>query len=215
MEILGTMWFGIILLVIFAIGLASILLWVVKQVVKLFKPQAIRQDGSSAPATFIRVGHGRVLTNINDLPQYKGRVGLFGLPVYKDVIVPDKHNYATVVYMDTPVKQWVYDVMASWKGFCNGIKKGGEFKTAFVILFFPVMIAFTGVSILKILIGMAVIFILLYLWYIPSGMTMTRRSAELSKNVTPEQWDKIYLDVLLSKEREDEMVRAFRRSGHW
>jgi len=209
MEMIEAKWFVLTLVVIFAIGLASILLWIMKQAAKLFVPKAIPQDSSSAPATFIRVGHEGVLTNINDLPQYKGRVGLFWLPVYADVIVPDKHNYATVVYMDNPVKQWVYDWMSSWKGAADTKENPHGTLSLVVFLVIPFLFnKFLGMAIL----GSA---ILLFLFGAPSGKRAVRRMAENAKDFTPNDWRKIYKDIAESKEREDEMVRAFRRSGHW
>lgn len=196
---------GIVIFVVCAIGVVSIASWVVKAVTKLFKAKSQKK--------YIRVGHERKLTCYDNVPQYKGRTWLGGLPVYADVVMPDKHNYATIIYMDHWFKQYVYDVMVSWRGVCDGIKEDGWLKTSLMLLFFPVMLAFGGVSIIKIVIGIAILIAILYLWYIPSGMPMIRRSAENAKDFTPDTWRKIYKEVAESQEREDEMVRALRRSG--
>lgn len=202
---------GIVLLAVFAIGAASILLWVARQLANLssrfVKPSVVRKT------RYLKIGHMRTLTPYDQVPQYKGDTWFFGLPCYKDVIVPDKHNYATVVYMDHPVKQWVYDVIANWKESCNAAKEEGKFKTTLAILFFPGLLLASGASPYVILIAMAVIFAVMYLWMGPTGMPMTRRSAENAKDFTPDTWRKIYKDVAESQEREDEMVRAIRRSG--
>lgn len=202
---------GIVILVVCAVGVASVLTWAAKQVAKLSvrfaKPSGVRQT------KYVKIGHSKTLTPYDQVPQYKGEISLFGLPRYRDVIVPDKHNYATVVYMDHPVKQWVYDVMAGWKELCGTAKMEGAFKTILAMLLLPVLLLALGATVQVMLIAIAVIFAVLYLWYIPSGMPMTRRSAENAKDFTPDTWRKIYKEVAESQEREDEMVRAIRRSG--
>ncbi|MDP2779601.1 hypothetical protein [Devosia sp.] len=197
---------GIVLLVVFAIGAATILVWVAKQVASAYRRFVAHQPMTAVTKKqrFVRVGHGKVLTNLNDLPQYKGETGLFGLPRYRDVIVPNKHNYAAVVYMDHPVKQYFYDLMGSWKE--------ATADSRFLLVWFC-MIA--GTSIINPVFGLLVAIFLLWFvfWMWPSTSRMERRSAENAKNFTPDDWRQIYREAAESKEREDELVRALRRSG--
>lgn len=196
---------GIVLLVVFAIGLASVLSYFVKLATRGRK--GATQGAQIVQAKYVRVGHGNVLTNLNDLPQYKGETGLFGLPRYRDVIVPNKHNYATVVYMDHPVKQYVYDVMAGWKAVSTS--KDNPYGL-FALIAFP-----TILLLLKPIVGMILLAIVMWLFLVtsPSGRRAVRCSAENAKDFTPETWRGIYRDVAESIEREDELVRAIRRSG--
>jgi len=198
---------GIVLLVVFVIGLASVLRYFAKLSARFLGRNGTTQSASIAQAKFVRVGHGNVLTNLNDLPQYKGETGIFGLPRYRDVIVPNKHNYATVVYMDHPVKQWVYDCMASWKaGFHDKENPSALFWT---LCFLAVPFLFSK----ALGIAIVVVAVLLFIFSAPSGNRAVRRMAENAKNFTPDDWRKIYKEVAESQEREDEMVRAIRRSG--
>jgi hypothetical protein len=196
---------GIVLLVVFAIGAASVLFWVAKQAARAYRSFYVKEASQVAKKPkYLRVGHLRTLTNYDDLPQYKGDTGLFGLPRYRDVVVPDKHNYKTVVYMDHPVKQYVYDVMASWKG----VSSDNRFWPFWIFLI-------VGAYFFKPIIGfLAAIFLFWFMfWMSPSGDRAVRRMAENAKDFTPDTWRGIYRDVAESIEREDEMVRALRRSG--
>lgn len=193
----------IVVLVVCAIGAASILSWVFKQTAKLLKPYA--------PGTMLRVGRSeedldKKLTKWEDLPHYKGRTWLGGLPVLADVICPDKHDYSTVSYMDHWFKQYIYDVMTSFAG-------GLDAKGIAYHLVIPVALIMAGFSAVNVLTITGLIFAWLYLWFSPSATRAARRSAERSKNLKPNDWRKIYQEVAESKEREDELVRALRRSG--
>jgi hypothetical protein len=201
---------GIVLLVVFAIGAASVLFWTVKQVGKAYRNFFVKDTAATVTGKkpkFLKIGHGRVLTNYDDLPHYKGRVGLFGLPVYEDVIVPDKHDYKTVVYMDNWFKQYVYDLMASWKaGFEN---KDNPYGALSVVVFLAAPFLFNKALGIVILAGV----VLLFLFLAPSGNQAVRRMAENAKNFTPETWRQIYMDVVKDMEFEDSIARAIRKSG--
>ena len=203
---------GIFILVVCAIGVYSVSRWVFDQLVKLNQRYLVNQPGQHQKPKmqkFIRIGHGRKLVCYDDLPdanKYSGRTWLGGLPVRADVIVPSKYNYATVVYMDHWFKQWVYDVMLTFPTFADS-------KWIAYQLFFPMMFIIAGFSAVKVLPVTVVIYAYLLLWYLPSGMPMERRSAENAKNLTPDDWRKIYNEVAESREREDGIVRAIRRSG--
>ena len=203
---------GIFILVVCAIGVYSVSRWVFDQLVKLNQRYLVNQPGQQQKPKkqkFIRIGHERKLVCYDDLPdanKYSGRTWLGGLPVRADVIVPSKYNYATVVYMDHWFKQWVYDVMLTFPTFADS-------KWIAYQLFFPMMFIIAGFSAVKVLPVTVVIYAYLLLWYLPSGMPMERRSAENAKNLTPDDWRKIYNEVAESREREDGIVRAIRRSG--
>jgi len=198
---------GIVLLVVFAIGAALVLFWTVKQVGKAYRYFFVKDTAATVTGKkpkFLKIGHGRVLTNYDDLPHYKGRVGLFGLPVYEDVIVPDKHDYKTVVYMDNWFKQYVYDLMGSWKEAIS--------DSRFLIVWICII---AGAYIIKPILGLLVTIFLLWFvfWMWPSTSRMERRSAENAKNFTPETWRQIYMDVVKDMEFEDSIARAIRKSG--
>jgi len=198
---------GIVLLVVFAIGAALVLFWTVKQVGKAYRYFFVKDTAATVTGKkpkFLKIGHGRVLTNINDLPMYKGRIGLFGLPVYEDVIVPDKHDYKTVVYMDNWFKQYVYDLMGSWKEAIS--------DSRFLIVWICII---AGAYIIKPILGLLVTIFLLWFvfWMWPSTSRMERRSAENAKNFTPETWGQIYMDVVKDMEFEGSIARAIRKSG--
>lgn len=213
---------GIVLLVVFAIGAASVLFWVAKKVARAYRHFFVvnEEQGATAKVRYLRVGRtslkekdGIELTSWEYLPKYKGAAGWFGLPCYQDVIVPKKYNYATVVYMDSPVKQYIYDVMANWKDSSKTSREEGVFKTALGILIIPVLLAAFGVSPLIIMAVMAAIFAVLYLWIGPSGMKTKRWIVEGTRNMTADDIRQVGRELAESREREDEMVRALRRSG--
>jgi len=187
---------GVIVLVVCAIGAVSVLSWAFEQAAKLFKPYG--------PGTLLRGGRSeeyldKKLSQWEDIPHYSGRTWLFGLlPHYDDIKAADKHNYATVVYMDHPVKQYIHDVML-----CS--------TSSLPLLVFPLVLVWINpVGVLAIT---GVVLVWLHFWWLPSTERASRRSAEMSRNLKPGDWRKIYQEVAESKEREDELVRALRRSG--
>ena len=208
---------GIVILVICAVGVYSVLRWVFSQASALSSKHLVKQPGQQPKKQkFIRVGHERKLVCYDDLPEankYKGRTWLGGLPVFADVVVPCKKDYATIIYMDHWFKQYAYDVMCIWKSTCDGFSKEGVGKSWFYALFFPIMFIIAGFSFIKVLIVTSVIFVGLYLWYLPSGMPMERRSGELAKNLTFADWQKIDLDVAKDLAEEERLVSAIRRAG--
>jgi len=105
---------GIVILVICAIGVYSVSRWAFTQLVKLNQRYLVKQPEAAPKKRFIRIGHERKLVCFDDLPEenkYKGRTWLGGLPVYADIVMPDKHDYSTIIYMDHWFKQYVHDVM--------------------------------------------------------------------------------------------------------
>ena len=105
---------GIVILVIRAIGVYSVSRWAFTQLVKLNQRYLVKQPEAAPKKRFIRIGHERKLVCFDDLPEenkYKGRTWLGGLPVYADIVMPDKHDYSTIIYMDHWFKQYVHDVM--------------------------------------------------------------------------------------------------------
>lgn len=201
---------GIAVLVVCAIGAVSMLSWLLKQTAKLFKPYDNR--------TLLRVGRSeeyfdKKLTKFSDLPHYRGETGMFGLPRYRDVMVPNKHNYATVVYMNHPVKQYVYDLMATWKKLINP-SRDNKYGLLAIIAFLSLPFLYNkwlGVNIL-------VAFAMLVLILGPRGKRAVRCSAENAKDFTSDTWREIYRDVAASIERDDEIGRTYGKSGalkHW
>jgi hypothetical protein len=205
---------GIVILFFCAVGAASVLIWIARQFGKLNQRFLVKQPTESAKPKepkepkFIRIGHARKLVSFDDLPdanKYNGLTWLGGLPVPADVVVPDKHNYATVVYMDHWFKQYVYDVMIDFSGKWNleGVVYRLLALTALLVAFNPVVVlAFTGLF-----------YVWAILWFSPATYRAVRRSAENAKCFTPDTWREIYKEVAESQEREDELVRALRRSG--
>jgi hypothetical protein len=187
---------GILILLVFAIGVGTIIYYVGKGAVGLYRK-----------AFGLQKGVDTMQTNSFAAQDGSGETGWFGLPKYRDVIVPEKHHYATVVYMDSPVKQYFYDLMAGWK-------RIGDSRERWVLLVVPVF--FGGcLSLIHPFWGLLVgIFTLWFVfWMTPAAMRATRGSAEMSKNLTADDWRQVYRELDKSREREDEMTRAFRRSG--
>lgn len=204
---------GILILVVFAIGAYSILRWVFRQASSLFSGYLVKQPGQQQKPKkqkFIRIGHARKLVCFDDLPEankYKGRTWFGGLPVYADIVAPDKHDYSTIIYMNHWFKQYVHDVML-----CHPTTKE-HWKNFAYFLIFPALFIVAGFSFIKVLIVTSVFFAWLFLWYLPSGMPMVRRAGENAKDFTPETWAKIYDDVSKSMSEEDRLVSALRRAG--
>lgn len=205
---------GILILFVMAIGLATMILYARDMAVSLHHkafglPKVIKGERNNCVATQGKVRKiylDEKELNWNSLPKYNGDTGRFGLAKYKDVIVPVKHCYATVVYMDTAVKQYFYDLMAGWKFL---IEDGG-IKLGLSLLFFfasGAMVSFVWV------LSIMIITLWFLLWASPSAMRATRHMAERSKTLTPEDWRDIYDEVGKSQARIDEMTTAFRRSG--
>ena len=221
---------GILILFILAVGAFVIAKFLIQWLFKLTRKSSDQTTDYTAALTgqkavaaqdkvrTVRVGrHNRTTfaqedTPWDDLPKYKGETGWFGMPAYRDVVVPDKHNYATVFYMDGWFRQYVYDLMAGWKD----LVKEDSFKFFSAVLFFVFALG-------AIRTALGAIVILLFLWFIlwglAAGVRASRRSAERFRHFTPDTWRQVYRDVQASQDRVDEMTRAFRRSGivrrHW
>lgn len=160
----------------------------------------------------VRVGrHSRTTfaqedTPWDDLPKYKGETGIFGLPKYKDVVITDKHNYATVFYMDGWLRQYVYDLMSGWKDLVS--KDAFKLLASFLFFVFCFGIIKLALCAMFILLGLWFVF-----WGLASGVRSERRSAERFRHFTPDDWREVYDEVRESQDRVDEMTRAFQRSG--
>jgi len=207
---------GIVMLGVCAIGAMSVLSWIYREMVKLHRSQwgalplanLFKPNGTG---TLLKVSRteemwGEKLTRWEDLPQYKGRTMHFGLPHYRDAKVPDKHNYATVEYMDHPIKQYVYDVMTNFSG-------GLDAKGIAYQLFFPVMFILAGAPVVTVLVLSCLFYAWSLLWLTPAANRASRRSAERCRNLKPNDWRKIYQEIAEEKAQEDMLVRALRRSG--
>ncbi|MHB0927026.1 MAG: hypothetical protein ACYC1F_11055 [Gallionellaceae bacterium] len=133
-------------------------------------------------------------------------IRLFGLPKYRDVIVPSKYNVKTVVEFDNPVAQYVYDLMAGFKH----VTEDGGFKLGLSFVFFAALGAMVS------FVWMLVIAVIA-LWFLflasPSAMRAERRRAKRFKDCTAEDWHKTHLWAMKSELRQQEMASAIRRSG--
>ena len=131
---------------------------------------------------------------------------LHGLPKYRDVIVPSKYDFKTVVEFDNPVTQYVYDLMAGFKH----VTEDGGIKPGLSFAFFAALGAM--VSVVWVLV-IAVITLWFLLWASPSAMRAARWRAKTFKNCTAEDWHKTHLWAMKSELCQQEMVSAIRRSG--
>ena len=131
---------------------------------------------------------------------------LFGLPKYRDVIVPSKYDFKTVVEFDNPVAQYVYDLMA---GFQHVTEDGG-FKLGLSFVFFAALGAMVSFVWMLVITVIALCFLLLAS---PSAMRAERRRAKRFKDCTAEDWHKTHLWAMKSELRQQEMASAIRRSG--
>lgn len=202
---------GIVILGICAIGIYSILRWVFTQVSALSSTHLVKQPGQQQkPKKFIRIGHQRKLVCFDDLPEankYKGRTWLGGLPVRADIVMPDKHDYSTIIYMDHWFKQYVHDVML-------GLPVTKEhWKNLAYWLFVPVTLILVGVNPIAVSAFAILFFAWDILWLTPKACHAIRCMGETAKNFTPETWAKIYDNVIKELAEEEKLVSAMRRSG--
>jgi len=133
-------------------------------------------------------------------------IRLLCLPKYRDVIVPSKYDFKTVVEFDNPVAQYVYDVMAGFKH----VTEDGGIKLGLSIVFFAAlgaMVSFVWVSVI------AVITLWFLLWASPAAMRAERRRAKRFEGCTADDWHKTHLWAMKSDLRQQEMTSAIRRSG--
>jgi len=193
---------GIVILVVCAIGIYSVLCWVLTQATALSSKYLVKQPSQQPmKQKFIRIGHERKLVCYDDLPEankYKGRTWLGGLPVYADIVRPDKHDYSTIIYMDHLFKQYVHDVMLS-------------LKDSLPLLIFPLMLVWINPVAVLAISGLVLVW--LHLWWFPSIDRGTRCMGENAKNFTPGTWAKIYDDVAKDLAEEERLVSAIRRAG--
>lgn len=131
---------------------------------------------------------------------------LLGLSKFRDVIVPSKYDFKTVVEFDNPVAQYVYDLMAGFKH----VTEDGGIKLGLSFVFFAAlgaMVSFVWVLII------AVVTLWFFLWASPAAMRAERRRAKRFKDCTAEDWHKTHLWAMESELRQQEMASAIRRSG--
>ena len=192
---------GIVILVICAIGVYSVSRWAFTQLVKLNQRYLVKQPEAAPKKRFIRIGHERKLVCFDDLPEenkYKGRTWLGGLPVYADIVMPDKHDYSTIIYMDHWFKQYVHDVMLG-------------LTSSLPLLVFPLMLVWSNPVAVLTISGLVLAW--LHLSFFPSNERGERCMGENAKNFTPETWAKIYDDVAKDLAEEERLVSAIRRAG--
>lgn len=181
---------GIAVLVVCAIGMCSIASWFFTAMRKWLAPY-------NNTTRLIKIGHLRTPTPYSHVPQYKGEAVLFGFPSYRDVIVPDKHNYATVVYMDHPVRQYVYDLMVTWKKLINP-SRDNKYGLLAILAFLVLPFLFNKWLGVVVLFAFALLILILG----PSGKRAVRCSAENAKDFSTETWREIYREVAESIDRE-------------
>lgn len=173
--------------------------------VEAISTPTIRAQEKGKVRKVFRDGHE---LNWDTVPKYNGATGWFGLAKYRDVVEPDKHNYATVAYMDTAVKQYFYDVMAGWKGTGEHFQKMGRVKAWASILMWPIALAICGMNLVALSVIVTLLVLLTVFLFTPKGIRAGRWSAENFKNLTPADWREVYREVAESQSRVDEMRRA-------
>ena len=131
---------------------------------------------------------------------------LLGLPKYRDVIVPSKYDFKTVVEFDNPVTQYVYDLMAGFKH----VTEDGGIKLGLSFVFFATLGAMASFA-WPLLIAVVTLWFLL--WASPAAMRAARWRAKTFKDCTAEDWHKTHLWAMKSELRQQEMASAIRRSG--
>ena len=133
-------------------------------------------------------------------------IRLLGLPKYRDVIVPSKYDFKTVVEFDNPVAQYVYDVIAGFKH----VAEDGGIKLGLSVVFFAAlgaMVSFVWALII------AVVTLWFLLWASPAAMRAARWRAKTFKGCTADDWHKTHQWAMKSELRQQEMASAIRRSG--
>lgn len=163
------------------------------------------------------------LTPWEDLPQYNGAVDRFGFAKYSEVVVPNNRYYPSVCYMDTPLKQYVYDLMAAHKDNVQLWNDMGWIKAWGGFLFFPG--AFTLMAwgkpyiVLTIWSLFALFWVSAIFYFGPAGMRAARWSAECSRRLTPADWLEVDLHVMDEMAQKDKVRRAYLRGrmsgGRW
>lgn len=133
-------------------------------------------------------------------------IRLLGLPKYRDVIVPSKYDFKTVVEFDNPVAQYAYDLMAGLKH----VTEDGGIKLGLSFAFFVALGAMMSVVWVLVI---AVITLWFLLWASPSAMRAARWRAKTFKDCTADDWRKTHLWAMKSELRQQEMASAIRRSG--
>ena len=223
---------GIAILIVFSIGIyftgKMLVLWVIRLLRKpaesaqTYIQPKMPESAAPAPATQTRRRDVYIYGNLVDwdiLPKYTGRTGWFGLPKYEDVIYGYHRVFESEKYMDTAFKQYVYDVMSSIKradNDCHSTNKTtrqeakvGWFGLVFIMPFLGW--AFTG-SVIGIILG-AMISPIGIILLSPYGQWCGRCRAYRMRSLTRDDWDRVDINVMESIAREEEMARAFRRSG--
>ena len=119
------------------------------------------------------------------LTKYKGETVWLGLAKYRDVIVPKDYNCSTSIYMDTHVKQYLYDVMAGYKSTAIIINECVLFEKLSLTLF-PLIFALAGCSLIMVLLTVASLLVVLFLLLKPYEIKLTRRQIQATRNMSAE-----------------------------
>jgi len=225
---------GIAILIVFSIGIyftgKMLVLWVIRLLRKpaesaqTYIQPKMPESAAPAPATQTRRRDVYIDGNLVDwdiLPKYTGRTGWFGLPKYEDVIYGYHRVFESEKYMDTAFKQYVYDVMSAIKQLNNDCHSTNrttrqEAKMIWFVLVFALpflgWIVFNG-SVIGIILGAMISPIGVFFILNPYGQRAGRNMAYSFRSLTRDDWDRVDINVMESIAREEEMARAFRRSG--
>ena len=224
---------GIAILIVFSIGIyftgKMLVLWVIRLLRKpaesaqTYIQPKMPESAAPAPATQTRRRDVYIDGNLVDwdiLPKYTGRTGWFGLPKYEDVIYGYHRVFESEKYMDTAFKQYVYDVMSAIKQLNNDCHSTNrttrqEAKMIWFVLVFALpflgWIVCNG-SVIGIILGAMIPFGVFFI-LAPYGQRAGRNMAYSFRSLTRDDWDRVDINVMESIAREEEMARAFRRSG--
>lgn len=202
---------GIVILILASIGLTSILIWTVKKLAVVYRRNFPRQDASDRQQVSF-VGNNIPQNIPVPVAETAGSRKGFFIPKYKDVIVPDKHDFATVVEFENQHTQWIYDVMAGVKV----LKKDCYTKLSdriviWLCLIFAGFVALAGNAFFLACIVAFVVFTIFVGG--PVGSRAERSMAKRCKSLTTQDWVQVYQDVAESNRRSEEIASAIRRSG--
>lgn len=205
---------GIVILILASIGLASLLIWAGKRLARVYRRNSSHQDARDRQqVSFV----GKTISQDMPVVEASGSGKGFFIPKYRDVIVPDKHDFSTVVEFENQHTQWIYDVMAGMKDVGMNTSKVGKAGAWLCVAFFGILPALMGE--IRLLVAMAAIAVIIVFVLGPMGSRVERERAKRFKDMTPLDWQKVYQDMQESENRANEIATAIRRSGvvrrHW
>lgn len=201
---------GIVILILASIGLAFILIWTIKKLAVVYRRNFPCQDARDRQqVSFV----GKNIPQDIPVPVAEtagSRKGFF-IPKYKDVIVPDKHDFSTLVEFDNQHTQWIYDVMAGIKRLQKEMKPSWfERICVWIAVIFCTLIA----PVNPLPLGCIIAFVVFTIFVGgPIGSRAARERVKRFKSLTPQDWVQVYQDVAESNRRSDEIASAIRRSG--